>query len=171
MTIKIPLEKLREGIQYSLKKSEEHLVGAEVLIERNLLSGAVALIEFAIEEFGRAQALREKLRKGSEDVERSLFSSHDYKYEKAWTVLPEELKTIYEGTFDTAVLGEATLGEMALGETVSGVEKETISPRTRLDATFVNYDEHEKEWKVGVPAEKEKLEIIIKGIREHIRSF
>lgn len=68
MTIKIPLEKLRGGIQYSLKKSEEHLVRAGVLIERNLLSGAVALIEFAIEEFGRAQAFREKLRKGSARV-------------------------------------------------------------------------------------------------------
>ena len=165
------MEKIREGIGHALRKSEEHLSNAELLISKNSLCDAVALIEFSIEEFGRAVALREKLNAGSKDVERSLFSSHDYKYEKAWTVLPEELKTIYEGTFDTAVLGEATLGEMALGETVSGVEKETISPRTRLDATFVNYDEHEKEWKVGVPAEKEKLEIIIKGIREHIRSF
>jgi hypothetical protein len=58
-----------------------------------------------------------------------------------------------------------------LGEAVSSVEKETISPRTRLNAIFVNYDERNKEWKVGIRAEKEKLETIINTLRKHIKSF
>ena len=133
------------------------------MISKNNLNDAVALIEFGIEEFGRAVALNEKLEAGSEDVELALFISHNYKYEKAWSVLPKGLKTIYErsyeGSFDVTSFDVGTL------------EKETISPRTRLDATFVNYDELNKEWKVGVQAQEEKLETVIKGIKKRIASF
>jgi AbiV family abortive infection protein len=161
MTIKMTSDIIKEGMTLALRKSEEYLSDAELLISKGSLNTAVVLIEFAIEEFGRAVALCEKLKTGSVEVERTLLKSHNLKYNKAWSVLPEDLKTIYEGTFDPAIFDP----------NIFDVGKETISPRTRLDATFVDYDESIKKWKDGIRADKYKLEAIIKGIREEIRSF
>ena len=124
----------------SLEKAKQHLLSAEVLVTKNCLNDAVVLIEFAIEEFGRAVALREKLQAGSEDIERDLFINHHLKYEKAWSILPPELKTIYEGTFSPLNFHPDDFD----------TEMETISPQTRLDATFVHFDEHTQEWKKGI---------------------
>src|SRR3989337_3344414 len=93
---KIPTAKMQEGIKLSLKKSIEHLDGAEALINKNLLNDSVALIQFAIEEFGRAVILRNMLRDGLETVERNLWYNHDHKYDTAFTVLPKDLQTIWE---------------------------------------------------------------------------
>jgi len=49
--------------------------------------------------------------------------------------------------------------------------KEPISPQTRLDATFVHFDEHTQEWKKGIQVDPEKLLTIIKRIRENIANF
>lgn len=103
MTMKIPLTKIEQGIKLALEKCDEHLASAEILASKGALSDAVVSLEFAIEEFGRAVALIEKHKLDSEDVEKKLFNDHDYKYNKAWTVLPASLKTIYEGTFDPTV--------------------------------------------------------------------
>lgn len=161
MTVKIPSEKIAEGIKVSLERTEEHLAGAEVLIENKNMNNAVVLVEFAIEEFGRAVALKEKLQKRSEDVESILFTNHDYKYDKAWSVLPIEMKTIYEGSFSPLDFHPDDFD----------TESETISPRIRLDATFVNYDEVTQEWKKGIQADPEKLVNIITKIREEIANF
>jgi AbiV family abortive infection protein len=161
MTVKIPSEKIAEGIKVSLEKTEEHLAGAEVLIENKNINNAVVLVEFAIEEFGRAVALREKLQERSEDVEIYLFTKHVYKYDKAWSVLPIEMKTIYEGSFSPL---DFPPDEFDAGS-------ETMSPRTHLDATFVNYDKVTQEWKKGIQADPERLASIITKIREEIANF
>jgi len=161
MTVKISSEKIAEGIKVSLDKTEEYLTGALVLIENKNIDNAVALVEFAIEEFGRAVALREKLQERTEDVETDLFTNHAYKYDKAWSVLPIEMKTIYEGSFSPLDFHPAE----------SDAGREAISPRTRLDATFVNYDKVTQEWKKGIQADPEKLASIISKIREEIANF
>jgi AbiV family abortive infection protein len=161
MTIKIAVKKIREGMKLALEKCNEHLVAAETLISKESLNDAVALIEFAIEEFGRAVALKEILKKSSNEVEEELFKNHEYKYNKAWSVLPEELKTIYEGTFDVA----------QFSKTDFDVGKETISPRTRLDAVFVDYDVKLEKWKTGVRADGETLKNVIEGLREGLKAF
>jgi hypothetical protein len=97
--IKISQEKLRTGIAISLDNSLKHLDGTEVLIERNFLDCAVILIGFAIEEFGRAVYLRERLQKGLETIEEVLERSHKLKYERAFSVLSPELRTIWKVTF------------------------------------------------------------------------
>jgi AbiV family abortive infection protein len=163
MIIRMGPEKICRGLELALKKCEELLSDAETLISKGSgsLNNAVALIEYAIEEFGRAVCLREKLEKGSNEIEAELFKSHEYKYNKAWNVLPPELKTIYEGTFDVT----------HFEGTAFDVGKETISPRTRLDAIFVNYDKELEEWKVGVRADSETLKRVIEGIREKLKTF
>lgn len=155
MTMKIPLAKIEQGIKLALAKCEEHLTSAEILASKSALGNAVESLEFAIEEFGRAVALIEKLKSGSEDVEKKLFNSHDYKYNKAWTVLPTRLKTIYEGSSDPAVFDPK----------IFDAGKETISPRTRLDATHVSYDEKAQEWTTGVRVDKDKIQQIVDQIR------
>ena len=161
MTVKISSEKIAEGIKVSLEKTEEHLTGAEALIKNKNTNNAVVLVEFAIEEFGRAVALREKLQKRSENVETYLFTNHAYKYDKAWSVFPIEMKTIYEGSFSPLDFQPDKFDSRS----------ETISPRTRLDATFVNYDKVTQEWNKGIQADPERLVSIIKKIREEIANF
>lgn len=156
MSKKIPLTKIEDGIKRALEKCDEHLASAEILASKDLMNNAVVVLEFGIEELGRAVALIEKFKIGSEDIEIKLFTDHDYKYDKAWTVLPISLKTIYEGSFDPAVFDP----------NVFDAGKETISPRTRLDATYVNYDEKTQEWKAGVQASKDKIQKIIDEIRQ-----
>jgi AbiV family abortive infection protein len=137
MSIKIPLPKIKEGIKLAFQKCDEHLRSAEILASKGALPNAVVCLEFGIEEFGRAIALIEEHKAGSEDIETKLFTDHDYKYNKAWTVLPQSLKTIYEGSFDPAIFDP----------NIFDVGKETISPRTRLDATYVSYDKKLKSGK------------------------
>ena len=73
MTVTISSTKMREGIEHSLKKCCEHLLGAEALISINNLNDAVVLTGFAIEEFGRPVALGEKLELGSDACAVELF--------------------------------------------------------------------------------------------------
>ena len=150
---------MREGITRSLKKCEEHLRGAEVLTSNGCLNAAVVLVEFALEEFGRAIELRDRLNAGSTQVELRLFRDHDLKYDKAWTILNQDLKKIYEGTFDPAIFDPHIFDTQA----------ETISPRTRLDAAFVNYVNGT--WIDTVRADRGNLERLIEGIREEINNF
>ena len=161
MTIRIKLEIIAKGISLALEKAEQHFSSAEALVSMDSLDDAIILIEFGIEEFGRAVALREKLKQGSEEIEKDLLRSHKYKYDKAWSVLPQELKTIYQGNFDPAIFDPR----------IFDAGRETISPATRLDAGFVNYDPQSKEWKTGVRVETEKIQQIIEEFRKRIKKF
>ena len=159
MVIPMTPDEMREGIERSLRKCEEHLGSAEILVSNGFLNNAVVCIEFALEEFGRAVGLRDELSADSTHVDESLFRSHEFKYNKAWTVLPHDLKSIYEGTFDPSFFDPRFFNTTG----------ETISPRTRLDATFVNYVRGE--WRNGVPANPESLKRLIEGIRQAITTF
>lgn len=115
-------------------------------------------LEFAIEEFGRSVAFNKNVKNGSVEVDNSIMRSHERKYDEAWTVLPEKLKTVYEGSFDPAVFDPE----------IFDCKKETISPETRLDATFVNWDEKAQKWKNNIRADPEKIVAISKEIRASI---
>jgi hypothetical protein len=156
--LKIPLEKIREGTNLSKQKCLEHLDCAEILASNKLSSNAMIHLEFAIEEFGRSVAFNKNVKNGSVEVDNGIMRSHKRKYDEAWTVLPEKLKTVYEGSFDPAVFDPE----------VFDCKKETISPETRLDATFVNWDEKAQEWKNNIRADPEKIVAISKEIRASI---
>jgi hypothetical protein len=162
---KIPKTKIDEGIGISLKKSLQHLDGAEVLVRQNLLNDAVALIEFAIEEFGRSVYLKERLNSGLEDVEKSLETSHWLKYDKAFSVLPEKLKTIWESTISPQ------FPPQYFPKGYFPITKETISPLTRLNAIFPYFDENSQTWHDGIAVDRNKLLEIIEELRENIRNF
>ena len=156
--MRISLEKIRQGVTLSKQKCIEHLSSAELLASNGLANNAVVNLEFAIEEFGRAIALNENLKNSETNVDDNLQKDHLCKYNKAWTVLPVELKTIYEGTFDPVVFDPA----------IFDTGKETVSPKTRLDATFVNYNQETEEWETGVRANPNKIFEISKQIKASI---
>lgn len=115
---------------------------------------AIIILEFAIEEFGRSIAFNKNLEIKSTEVDNSIMNNHTRKYNEAWTVLPNTLKTVYEGSFDPAIFDPKIFD--------SG--RETISPETRLNATFVNWDEGNQEWKDIIKADPEKIITISKEI-------
>jgi AbiV family abortive infection protein len=179
---RIPIAKMQEGIDCSLKKSMEHLASAEVLICKKLLNGSVALIEFAIEEFGRAVILREMLRNNTETIERRYWYNHDYKYNAAFRELPKELKTIWAkvipvgtATVGRAMMATATVG--AVGATIGrsrysvNRREEMISPEARCDAIFIDFNEVTQIWANGIKANGRKLESIMGKLRISIRDF
>lgn len=169
---KITEAKIKEGIVISLQTAKKHLDSAELLINNNFLDNAVGPIEFAIEEFGRAVYLRERLQKGLETIEDVLEKSHWLKYDKAFSVLPKDLKTIWEDTiFGAFPKGYWPNGYWPKGWWGEGIVKETISPLTRLNAIFTCFDEKTQTWQSGIKTDGKKLMAIVNEIREHIRLF
>ena len=168
---KIPKTKLEEGIAISLEKAAKHLDAAEVLINNNLLDNAVASIEFAIEEFGRAIYLRERLQIGSETIEKAVETDHWLKYNKAFSVLPTGIKTIWEDTIFGAFPKGFWGNFFPKGFWGEGIVKETISPLTRLNAIFTYFDEKTQTWHNGINADGKKLVAIVNALRERIRNF
>jgi hypothetical protein len=165
--VKISQDKLRTGIALSLDNSLKHLDGVTALIEKDCLDCAVILTWFAIEEFGRAVYLRERLQKGVNTIEETLERSHKLKYEKAFSVLPTELKTISKDIFG-GYWGKGYWGGGYWGESA---KKETISPETRLKPIYLHFDEKTQQWERGIIADKEKLKQIVSKMKDCILKF
>jgi AbiV family abortive infection protein len=159
MTRKIPLSEMGEGIRLALETSHQKLSDAKQLISVGSCEDAVILIQFALEEFGKAVGLKEKLERGIENVEDDLFRNHIYKENKAWSVLPGDLKTIYEGTFSPQAFSAQDFD----------VGKETISHHTRVSATFVDWINGK--WVKGIQADPKKLLQLITELEKEIRNF
>ena len=160
MSYKIPREKMFEGILSSKEKALQFLQDAELLVQNESVVHSIIPVQYGIEEFGRASALKEKLDEGSMDeysVEKRLFKDHTYKEEKAWSHLPSHLKTIYEGTFTPRVFDTRVFDT-----------GETISSQTRIDATFIDWDDKRGEWKIGIRASGDRVLELIKGLRAEI---
>jgi hypothetical protein len=159
---RIPQERIQQGIYISLSTAQRHLDCSVLLIENNFLENAIEPIEFAIEEFGRAVYLRERLEKGLETIENALETNHWIKYDKAFSVLPSDLKTVWENTISPM------LPEAYVQTGYYPIEKETISPVTRTNAIFTRYDEKTQSWQNGIMVDKERLKKIVTEIREYI---
>jgi len=166
---RISKEKLKEGITVSLKKCTKHIDGAETLINNDFLDDAIALIEFAIEDFGRAVYLRERLQTDLETIEKSLETDHWLKYNKAFSVLPLELKTIWENTISNFPKGHFPTNYFPKGH--FPIMKGTISPSTRLEAIFPYYDDKTQTWRSGINADREMLKTIVEKLRENVKAF
>jgi len=167
--MRIPEAKIKEGIAISLRTAKMHLDSAELLIRNDFSGNAVVLLEFAIEEFGRAVYLRERLHNGLETIESALQTNHSLKYDKAFSVLPKDLKTIWENTIGWFPKGWFPANYFPRG--YWPILKETISPDTRLDATFTDYDEKTQTWQSGIKTDGKRLMTIVNIIGEHIRFF
>jgi hypothetical protein len=161
---KISKNKIQEGIAISLDTCQRHLDSAEVLIKSNFLESAVESIEHAIEEFGRAVYLKERLDAGLESIEVSIEQKHWLKYDKAFTVLPIELKTIWENTTSPTTEPYIFTGNVF-------DLKGTISPYTRCNANYTTFNEKTQQWQNGILVDAKKLTKTIDSMRKYVLGF
>ncbi|MDT8781954.1 MAG: hypothetical protein IAX22_04830 [Candidatus Bathyarchaeota archaeon] len=159
--MKIPLEKIKEGRELSKKKCIDHLDVAELLASNGFTDNSVISLEFAIEEFGRIVAFNENLKNKSDEIDDRIMKNHEFKYNLAWGVLPKELKILYEGTFDPAIFDPE----------IFDCAKETISPQTRLNATFINWDNRTNDWKDTINVDAKKISEISIQIKKSLETM
>jgi AbiV family abortive infection protein len=182
-TKKIPLNKIQEGITLSLKKAVMHLDAAESLIDTKHLDDSAVLMEFAIEEFGRAVILREMLKKSITEIEKNIWYNHDPKYEAAFRFLDKELQTVWEGIdpqftisrrhhhLSSLDLPNGPDAQFAKHKVPFRIIKETLTPNTRLNAIFVDFKDETQVWSTGIMTSQKNLERMISEIREKIATF
>lgn len=86
--------KMQEGISLCKANVSDFLKDARLIIAEKRLNHAYVIVEFAIEELGKAVMLSEALKKSKSDpviVEGRVFTSHKDKDDKAWTVLDPQI--------------------------------------------------------------------------------
>jgi hypothetical protein len=115
--------------------------------------------EFALEEFGKIQILKEAFEKSNSDpleVNRHYLRYHPDKEEKAWEELDTEYEIIKSGGFEEGFESEHGIG----------FEKETKTGHpTRKDVAFVDFDEDLGVWHI----DREINPVFLQNLIEHLR--
>jgi hypothetical protein len=161
--ISIPKDKIQQGIAISLETAQRHLDCSKLLVEKGFHQNAVEIVEHAIEEFGRAVYLRKRLAEGLETISSDIETRHLLKYNEAFTVLPSNLKTIWE--FPTQP------SEAYINADLRFRYNEQITPETRQDVVFIRYNERTNQWQNGLMVDGKKLATVIEEIRNYILEF
>lgn len=134
---------------YVVKRNVLDLVDVARIIIREdstelYLRYAYGIIQLAIEELGKGLILKEGYMNCNSSVigiENWVFGrgkpskSHISKFEKAWKVLNEDLKTVYNGIFDKEVFDPGIFD--------TDIE---ASHKLRLDCVYVDYNEKLNRW-------------------------
>jgi AbiV family abortive infection protein len=161
--VEIPREKIPEGIKRSVKEIERYLSDAKLLIENKSLRHALIMVQFAIEELGRVNILKKRFEEAESkdivEVEDILFGgrgSHKYKEDEAWRLLDSELRTIHEGDFNRR--------DFSRDFDVD----EVLNHSTRLEITFVAWDESTKDWKILPTIDAENVQELIRAIERKL---
>jgi len=157
--VKIPRDKIPEGIKRSVEEIKRYVSDAELLIEKTSLRHALILVQFAIEELGRASILKKRFEEAESkdivEVEDVLFGgrgSHKYKEDEAWRLLDPQLRTIHEGAFNRRHF------------TRHFDVSEVLTHNARLEVSFVAWDEYIKDWKIPPTIDKEKVRELLRAI-------
>lgn len=168
--IKISEEKIKKGITLSLEKSSKYLNSIKVLTQNECFDCIAILLYFAIEEFGRAVYLRNRLKEGKKSIEKDLQfgrKGHDLKYEYAFSVLPENLKNIFIGINPSAEINPF----IDMPWSLFGLKVQQINPATRLKAGYLNFNENLQDWETDIPISKEIVKETIIEMEKSILSF
>ena len=156
----IPNIKFSEGTKLCKKNILDFLESARILIEANRFNHGIIFFQFAKEEFGKLVWLL-NLSKTSDSiisVPKKVFSSHKSKSKKAEDYFGEDLWLI-KGGFDEKGFGK-------------GFEHPIRSDHDiRLKCAFVDYNENNKEWKLGLSYDKEVLSYSLKRVKDKIESL
>jgi len=157
---KIPLDSVRKGIELCKDNVRRLLDDARTLIKKHTWqakSHAVALIVLAIEELGKAKVLSDGLQQAIKkridivEVEEALFRLHEPKFEEGCSLIPSAALVIEEAAYDRKFFDPD----------VFVTEDVEVNPKIRLEATFVDWNDTKKMWKIGTPATEEKIENLI----------
>lgn len=157
--MKIQRTVLEEGVELCKKNILDYLEEARVIAETGSLNHAYVLVQFAIEELGKALCLEDELRYGAAetiDVSETIFGkkgnkSHRIKFERAARVLDRRNLLVYRRI-------EPRKGVIS--------EVEEASPELRLIYAYVDFDEDEQKWHVGYDIEQTRFLHLIENIEE-----
>jgi hypothetical protein len=162
INLKIPRGKMQEGIDLCKKNVNDFLDSAEVLNNAHRTLHAFILAEFALEEYGKIQILKEALEETNNDlveVNRHDLLHHQHKEKEAWEELDSKFRVIKSG-------GYAEGYESRHG---IGFEKETTTGHpTRKDVAFVDFDEGFGVWHLGREIKPLLLQNLIRYLRQKI---
>ena len=123
---------------------------------------SIALVQFAVEELGKASILRKKLQETQDDVievPAKLFGgrgSHQLKEKEAWIILSSELRVLAEAAFDPKFFDPRFFV----------TEDVELSHSERLRCLFAGFEDGTPT--LGAAVESEKLENLIEGIEKEV---
>jgi AbiV family abortive infection protein len=164
--LKIPRRDIVELIKLCFMNISQFLSDAKLVhAQRPRFDHSVALVQFAVEELGKASILRKKLQETEDaivEVPDRLFGgrgSHQLKEREAWTILSPELRTLARGAFDPKVFDP----QVFLTEDVE------LSHEERLRSMFVDFDKGVPT--LGIAVESELLQKLIEGVEREVEEF
>jgi AbiV family abortive infection protein len=151
----IPRKLMQNGIDLCKQNIYDFLNDARSIVAQGRLNHAYILVEFAIEEFGKIVMLKEALKSGIGDlvaVNEDVFTKHNQKSEKAWTVLDSKYRTIFdEGCWEEGVWERGVFQQNT-----------EASHKTRCECAFVDFTG--SQWILGQDIKKDLLQDLIAHI-------
>lgn len=161
--LKIPRKDVIELIKLCFENISQFLLDAKLIhSQKSRFDHSVALIQFAVEELGKASILQKRLHATKNnliDVPDNLFGgrgSHQLKEKEAWTVLSNNLRVLAEGAFDPRYFDPRYFV----------TEDVELTHEERLRCLFVDFKNGAPT--LGVACESQKLEKIIESIDKEI---
>jgi AbiV family abortive infection protein len=170
MMFEIPLDSALQGIMLCKDNVRHLLDDARTLVKKNTSqsnSHAVALVVLAIEELGKAKVLSDHLQQAKKrgmnfvEVNESLFKLHKPKFKEGCSLLPP----------DSLVIEKAQYNPKQYNPDQYLTEDVEVNPEIRLEATFVNWNDTKKRWKIGTPASTGKIERLITEIENAVEKI
>jgi AbiV family abortive infection protein len=151
----IPRKLMQNGIDLCKQNISDFLNDARLIITQERLDHAYVFVEFAIEELGKIVMLEEALKSGIGDlvaVNEDVFTKHNQKSEKAWTVLDSKYRTIFdEGCWEEGVWERGVFQQNT-----------EASHKTRCECAFVDFTG--SQWILGQDIKKDLLQNLIAHI-------
>ncbi len=157
----ISRNKLPSGIALCLRKSDDLLADAEVLLGNSCAKRAAVLFSYAIEEFGKAAILWEAAAAGEQATSVTLtgFSNHQAKLEKAETYIPKEEMRLVGGGFQRGAF-QANAFQV---DVIADLE-------TRLRSLWTDWDDERKDWTPEIAVDSKLLANNITAVRKRVQA-
>jgi AbiV family abortive infection protein len=165
MSETIPIAEVQKGINICIKKTREELDTAIYLIAGGRTNQAYTHVVYGLEEMGRAVMFNEKLKdtytsgKDFIEVERNKLYDHKAKQQAVMSILPENLKNLAMGTFNTQYVNFLAMKE----------GKPDILQDLRERVTYVDY--RNGKWQSSPTIDSNGLTAFIKGVEEEADKF
>ncbi len=148
------------GIELCKKNITKFLDDARLIAVQGRLSHAYVPVELAIEEFGKIVMLKEALESANDpiEVDDAIFTKHNQKSEKAWTVLDTKYRLIFdEGHWEEGFRKRRESTHITFA-----------SHRTRCECAFVDFVGGQ--WTCGCSIKRERLQDLISHIEEKVKA-
>jgi hypothetical protein len=162
--MRIPRSKIQQGIEFCKGNILNFLESAEILNKADRTIHASILVDFALEEYGKTMVLEDVLKQHHDPViiDRGEFINHTKKEQKVWTRLDPKYRKIKVGGFEKDF--ESFHGYGFGSEIVT-------SHITCIECAFVDFDESQSLWHVGLPVKTRDLQNLIEYLKEETKKI